>query len=79
MSVEIETGDHRSADAFIIFDDSGSVQLHFLKRFGEAGAEIDMLVARPAVRETVTLNSDGVYDFDMRIVGEIPVHGFLQV
>ena len=42
-------------------------------------AEIDVLIACPAVGETVTLNGDGVYDFDMRIVGKIPVHGFLQI
>ena len=67
------------ADTFIVFDDGSCVQFHFLKRLGESGAEIDVLIACPAVGETVTLNGDGVYDFDMRIVGKIPVHGFLQI
>ena len=79
LGVEVEAGDDGCADTFVIFDDGSCVQFHFLKRLGESGAEIDVLIACPAIGETVTLNGNGVYDFDMRIVGKIPVHGFLQI
>ena len=79
LGIEIEAGDNSGTETFVVFDDGSCVQFHFLKRPGESGAEIDVLIACPAVGETVTLNGDGVYDFDMRIVGKIPVHGFLQI
>ena len=79
MGIEIEAGDNSGADTFIVFGDGSCVQFYFLKRLGESGAEIDVLIACPAIGETVTLNGNGVYDFDMRIVGKIPVHGFLQI
>ena len=65
LGVEVETGDDGCADALVFLDDGCRVQLHFLKRTGEAGAEVDMLVACPTVGEAVALDGDGVYYFDM--------------
>ena len=65
LGVEVEAGDDGFADAFVFLDDGCCVQLHFLKRTGEAGAEVDVLVACPPVGEAVALDGDGVYHFDM--------------
>ena len=79
LSVEVEACDSSCADTFVLFDDSHCIQFYFLERLGEAGTEVDVLISCPAVRETVTLDSDGVYHLNVRVVGKVPIHRFLQV
>ena len=79
FGIEVEAGDDGCTDTFVVFDNSRSVQFHFLERSGETGAEIDVLVACPTIGEAVALNGNRVYLFDIRIISEVPVHGLFQI
>ena len=79
FGMEVKTCDDSRTDVLLVFDNGSRIQFHLVERLGEAGAEVDSLVACPAVGVTVSLNRHRVHYFDVRIVCEVPVHGFLQI
>ena len=79
LCVEIESGYGSRTHSFSVFQDGSCIHLNGCERFREACTEIDVLVACPSVGEAVSLNGYRVDNFDVRIIGKVPIHSFFQV
>ena len=77
--LKVKTCHDRSPDSFSIFQDCCRIQPHRLKGAGKACTEKDALTARPSVRKTIALNSNGIHFLYIRIFRKVPVHGFPQI
>ena len=76
--MEVKTCDDSRTDVLLVFDNGSRIQFHLVERLGEAGAEVDSLVACPAVGVTVSLNRHRVHYFDVRIVCEVQFMAFFR-
>ena len=80
LRIKIETGDVSGSDLSLIFcHDSSRIHMIGDKRLGETCLEINMLVRRPSLRETVSADSHRVDHLNIGVEGKVPVHRFLQV